>query len=51
MALKPEGMVKVHFTMPILFRNSEVSGLIIKLHAVIPIMVEMMTAGIKESAV
>ena len=49
--LKPAGTVKVHFTIPMPLINTAVSGLIIKLQILIPIIVEMTTAGIKDSAV
>ena len=45
------GTLKVHSTIPIFRINTAVSGLIRKLHTVMPITVEMMAAGIKDRAV
>ena len=45
------GILKVHFTIPSELKNSAVSGLIIRQLMIIPITVEIIIAGINESAV
>ena len=45
------GTLKVHLTIPILLKNRLMSGFIIRPPTIIPITVEIMIAGIKDSAV
>ena len=45
------GILNVHFTMPSELKNNAVSGLIIRQLMIIPITVEIIIAGINESAV
>ncbi len=49
--IKPTGILKVHFTMPIPLKNNEVSGLMMKALTVSPTTVERIIAGIKDKAV
>ena len=45
------GILNVHFTMPSELKNSAVSGLIVRQLIISPITVEIIIAGINESAV
>lgn len=45
------GISKVHLTMPIELKNSDISGFITRQLTIIPTAVESITAGINESAV
>lgn len=49
--MKPIGIVNVHFTIPIPFKNNAVRGLIMKLHPISPAAVERTVAGINDNAV
>ena len=51
MEINPIGTMKVHFTMPNPLKNSDISGFITRPPTISPMMVEMMIAGINESAV
>lgn len=49
--IKTIEILNVHFTMPIEFKNSAISGLIARQLATIPTTVEIIIVGINESAV
>lgn len=48
---KATGIEKVHLTMPSELKNTDMSGLMIRQLTIIPITVERIIAGIKDSAV
>ena len=48
---KATGISNVHFTIPIVLKNNDISGLITAQLIIIPRNVERITAGINESAV
>ena len=50
-AANTTGILNVHFTMPNELKNSDISGLIARQLKIIPITVEIIIAGINESAV
>ena len=45
------GILNVHFTMPIVLKNSDISGLMTRQLIIMPITIEKMIAGINENAV